>query len=297
MTNDQGFGTQIASAHGQRLLNRDGSFTVRRRGLGLRAFVSLYHSLLTMRWPVFLLLLLGLFIGINVIFALAYLACGPGAIEGPESGFAAAFYLSVHTLSSVGYGHLRPVGTAANLVATFESFTSLLIYALSTGLIFARFSRPTPDVAFSENALVAPYRGGLGLMIRIANRRRAELVDLNVRIIASHRAGESGREFVELALERAHISFFPLSWTLVHALDENSPLRGWTEDEAHARDLELLVMMTGMDEDESKSINVRTSYKATELIWGARFADIFDRGPAGNPEAIDVGRVGAYEPV
>jgi inward rectifier potassium channel len=112
MTNDQGFGTQIASAHGQRLLNRDGSFTVRRRGLGLRAFVSLYHSLLTMRWPVFLLLLLGLFIGINVIFALAYLACGPGAIEGPESGFAAAFYLSVHTLSSVGYGHLRPVDNA-----------------------------------------------------------------------------------------------------------------------------------------------------------------------------------------
>jgi inward rectifier potassium channel len=299
---DQGFGSQIAAAHGQRLLNRDGSFTVRRRGLGLRAFVSLYHSLLTMRWPNFLLLLLALFVGINVTFALGYLACGASGIAGPEQDGALlrSFYLSVHTLSGVGYGHLRPVGIPANLVMTLESFVSLLLYALSTGLIFARFSRPNADLAFGERAVVAPYGNGRGLMIRVANRRRNEIVDLEGKLIASFlvtRNGEPHRSFVELELERSRVSLFPMSWTIVHPLDESSPLHGWTAESAEQNDLELIVMLMGIDEDESKTVNVRTSYRAAEITWGARFADIFERGPAGTPVAIDVSRVGEFERV
>ena len=297
---DHGFGTQIAAARGQRLLNRDGSFTVRRRGLGLRAFLSLYHMLLTMSWPRFLLLLLGLFVGINAVFALAFLACGPDALEGPreEGPFLRAFYLSVHTLSGIGYGHLRPVGLAANLVMTLEAFTSLLVYALATGLVFARFSRPRADFAISEHAVVAPYRGSRGLMIRVANRRRNEILDLEAKLLASYlveRDGKPRRRFVELELERSRVTFFPLTWTIVHPLDDASPLHGWDRETAAARDLELLVLLSGMDEDESQTIHVRTSFRAGEIRWESRFADIFERGPAGTPVAVDVGRVGAVE--
>ncbi|MEM8883861.1 MAG: ion channel [Planctomycetota bacterium] len=298
-----GFGSTVATEKGTRLLNRDGTFTVRRTGLGWRAFLSLYHSLLAMRWHWFLLLLLVLFLGLNSIFATLYVACGPGAIEGPpdtreHGAYLQAFAMSVQTLSTVGYGHLRPVGLAANMVMTLEAFVGLLVYALFTGLIFARFSRPFADLAVSESAVVAPYGEGRGIMVRIANRRRNEIIDLHARVIASYletERGQTARRYIELPLECNHVSFFPLSWTLVHALDDASPLHRWTHEHAVDRDLELLVMLTGMDEDESKTVHARTSFKAEEIEWGTQFGDIFERGPAGNPVAVDVSRVGDTE--
>jgi len=300
---DQGFGTQIATARGQRLLNRDGSFTVRRTGLGSRVFVDLYDRLLRMSKPSFLLVLLAFFLAINIAFACCYLACGPNAIEGPASSMTygrleRAFFLSVHTIAGVGYGFLRPVGFAANMVSVAQSFMSLLLYALATGLVFARFARPIADIAVSNSAIVGPYRDGTGLMIRIANRRPSEIINLHARLIASYvvtKEGRPRRQFQELTLERDAVTFFPMAWTIVHPIDAASPLHGWTARQAQERDLEILVTLTGIDETEARTAHMRTSFVAEEIEWDVRFADIFERGPAGNPLSIDVSRIGATE--
>ncbi len=299
---DRGFGTQIAAARGKRLLNRDGSYTVRRTGIRSRLFLDFYHSLLTIRWSAFLLILLVIFLAINGAFAAAYLACGEGAIEGPASSLSyarweRAFFLSVHTLAGVGYGYLRPVGYAANVVAVFQSFTSLLLYAVAAGLVFARVSRPIADIAVSERMICSPYREGTALMVRLANRRPNEIIDLSAILIASYLVEHGRREFAELQLERDRITFFPLSWTIVHPLDESSPLHGWDDAMARERGLEVLLLLTGIDETEARTAHKRTSFSADEIVWNARFADIFTRGAAGNPESIDVSRIGATEPI
>jgi len=300
---DGGFGTQIAATRGQRLLNRDGSFTVRRTGLGARILVDLYDRMLTMRWSGFLVILLAIFLGINFAFAACYLVCGPDAVEGPASSmtygrFERAFFLSVHTISGVGYGYLRPVGFSANIVSVAQSFTALLLYALATGMVFARVSRPIADIAVGEHAVVSPYRACNGLMIRIANRRPNEIIDLRARLTASYieeRDGPPRRKFEDLTLERDEVQFFPMSWTLVHPMDESSPLHGWTEEQARDRDLEVLVALTGIDETEARTAHMRTSFIASEIKWNVRFADIFERGPDGNPVSVDVSRIGATE--
>jgi len=177
------------------MINRDGSFTVRRTGLGVRATVSLYHSLLTMSWPWFLVLVSTTYIATNTLFALAYLGTGPDAIAGPgELGFARAFFFSVQTLSGVGFGHLSPMTVAANLIVTAESLVGLLALALAAGLVFARFSRPTADIVFSRRAVVAPYRDRTGLMFRIANRRRNQIIELHADVYLSLTEQSNGRK-------------------------------------------------------------------------------------------------------
>ena len=296
---DLGFGSVVASESRQRLLNRDGSFNVRREGLGWRAALSLYHTLLTLSWPRFLALAAALYAVINALFALAYLACGATALAGAAATgaaarFAEAFFFSVQTLSTVGYGHMVPVGLAANLVMAAESFVGLLTVALATGLAFARFSRPHARIVFSERAVIAPYRGITAFEFRIANRRRTQLNELSAKVVfARFDSGPAARRrhFDDLALERSRVAFFPLSWTLVHPIDERSPLFGLTREDLLASDAEFLILLTGVDETFSQTVHARSSYHAEEVVWNARFADIFDRGEAGGPLSIDVGRI------
>src|ERR1051325_10215417 len=169
---DLGFGSVVSRESRQRLLNRDGSFNVDRRGLSLLASLSLYHSLLTMRWWKFLSLLTLSYILANVIFATGYVMCGPGALENSAnfslgSGFMRAFFFSVETFATIGYGNIAPVGLAANMLMTVESLVGLLGFALATGLIFARFSRPTAEIIFSKSAIIAPYKDATPFEFRI----------------------------------------------------------------------------------------------------------------------------------
>jgi len=299
---DLGFGTQIATGRGDRLLRRDGTFAVRRRGLGWRAALSLYHRLLTMRWPVFVALAALAFLALHVTFATAYLAAGEDALAGREPGFRRAFFFSVHTFSGIGYGHIVPASLTADWIATFEAWTGLFGLALITGLTFARFSRPTADLVYSRTAVVAPYdKGGAGrgLMLRVANQRQNQLLDLSAQMLLSvveHRGGKTKRRFEPLELERSHISLFPLTWTLVHPISAASPLAGQDAASLRAVDAELLVLLSGLDETFSQAVHSRTSYKAGEIVWGERFADIFERDAAGNPVAVDVHRIHDTEP-
>lgn len=301
---DLGFGSVVARESRNRLLNRDGSFSVARTGLGFWATISPYQALLTMPWVKFLSLAAGFYLLVNAMFACAYVLCGPDSLKGirdPGVGeFLRAYFFSVQTLATIGYGHINPSGLAANLLVTLESLVGLLGFALVTGMLFARFSRPTAKIVFSKVAVVAPYRGISAFEFRIANQRNNEIVELEAKVLYSRMEsseGRSVRRFYDLELERRKVVFFPLSWTIVHPIDETSPLRGVTEQELHDSDAEFLILLTGIDETFSQTVHARSSYKPDEVVWGARFADIFKRPSRGGPLTIDIGRIHHIEKI
>jgi inward rectifier potassium channel len=302
---DLGFGTIVSQQSRVRFLNRDGSFNVERRGLGILSSLSVYHSLLTMPWWRFLCLVVGGYLLANLLFACGYLLCGPDAIAGPpvtpgDHGFLRAFFFSVQTFATIGYGHISPSGLAANLLVTAESLAGLLVFALATGLVFARFSRPTARILFSRNAVIMPYRGIAAFAFRIANQRSNELIEMNTTVMISRFETEHGqqvRRFHPLKLERSTVAFFPLAWTVVHPIDESSPLHGLTEKDLRESDAEFLVLLKGFDETFSQTVHTRSSYKYDEVIWEARFTSMFDGASSEEgPISVDVGKLHDYEP-
>ena len=282
--NDLGFGSAASNA-AERLLNRDGTFNSRREGLGFLRTVHFYDLLLTMSWPRFLLAVALAYLATNVAFATLYLSLGEGALESGlqqvrAASFPGAFFFSVHTLSTVGYGHIVPASNAANILMTLESIFGMFGIALTTGLVFARFARPTAKIMYSEHALIAPYRDGRGLMFRIANQRSTQIIELEATVVFSKMEQENGRllrKFYPLKLERSKVIFFPLAWTVVHPIDKDSPLFEMTDEECLAADSEILILMKGIDETFSQTVHSRTSYKAKEIVWSAKFADIYLR--------------------
>ena len=298
---DLGFGSVVADQAGHRLLNRDGSFNVRRRGLGLAA-LSPYHLLLTISWPAFLGLLTAAYLGVNLLFAGLFLLCGPSALSAaaadPGMGaFGRAFFFSVETFATIGYGNIVPIGTAANLLVVIESLVGLLGVALATGIIFARFSRPRAQIRFSDHALIAPYRGITAFQFRIVNERESQMIDVEAKVLFSHlvtRHGKRTREFVDLELERRRVVFFPLAWTVVHAIDERSPLHGRTQADLVAADAEVLILLMGTDEAFAQGVHARSSYRAEEIVWGARFGNVFNDPEPDGKQSIDVGKLDEF---
>lgn len=302
---DLGFGAVVARDSRQRLLNRDGSFNVVREGLGFWSSISPYHYLLTTSWPRFLGLVLLAYLGLNALFALAFLACGPDALIGIDASpgalglFLQDFFFSVQTFATIGYGAVSPRTQIAHWLVTVESLTGLLGFALATGLVFSRFARPGACVLFSERAIIAPYRDGTALMFRIANRRSNQLIQVEAKVILGRfKDGVvgAGREFVALTLERDRVEFFPLAWTVVHPIDEASPLWGWSREQIESADTELLVMIQGFDETFSQTVHTRSSYTADELIWGARFANLFNPPMPDGTLSIDVSKLHDTDP-
>lgn len=303
---DLGFGAVVARESQARLLNRDGSFNVRRTGLGFWQSLSLYHWLLTMGWGRFLALLTLSFLMVNALFAGAYLLCGPGALAGAPVGagqlaaYLQAFFFSVHTFGTIGYGNIAPMGLAANFVVVAESLMGLLGLALATGLIFARFSRPTAKILFSRVAVIAPYRDGTAWMFRITNARSNQLVELGAKVIFARFEDEDGRcirRFYPLALERDKVVFFPLTWTIVHAIDEASPLYGYTRERLVQERAEFLILLTGFDETFSQTVHTRSSYLGDEVVWQARFGNLFNYPKSGEELlSVDVSRLDVIEP-
>jgi len=275
---DLGFGSVVSQASRQRLLNRDGTFNVKRVGMGTQ--FSPYHILLTMdSWKFAVLVTLSYFL-VNAVFAAAYMMCGPNALQGSEGmpGFSRSFFFSVHTFATIGYGNIVPVGTAANIVVTLESLVGLMGFALATGIMFARFSRPTADIVYSEKAVVAPYRDMTAFMFRVTNARANQIIELEAKVIFSRfedRAGGRTRQFYNLQLERSKVAFFPLTWTIVHPIDAESPLYGLSDRELHESKGEFLVLFTGMDETFMETVHSRSSYLSEELEWNAKFRSIF----------------------
>ena len=302
---DLGFGAVVSRESRKRLLNRDGSFNVIREGLSLLDTLAPYHLLLSISWSGFLAVVAALYLVVNVVFALAYLACGPTALEGPGSQmlggrFSQAFFFSVQSFATIGYGQIGPNGLAANVIVTIEALVGLMYQALATGLLFARFARPTAAIVFSQQAIVAPYAGIQALEFRIANqRRRNEIIELEAQVLytafESDGTGRLVRRYRLLPLERNKVTFFPLTWTIVHPIDDNSPLAGKTRDDLEQAQAEILVLLTGVDETYEQTVHARTSYRADEIIWNAKFRPVFRGESPSQLLSVDVSRLNDVE--
>ncbi|HEX9493296.1 MAG TPA: ion channel [Thermoanaerobaculia bacterium] len=302
---DLGFGAVVSRESRQRLLNRDGSFNVKRDGLSVWQELSPYHFLLTIGWPKFLTLVGIAYIASNTLFAFAYLACGHHALSGfstatPLGRFWIAFFFSVETIATIGYGNIVPATLAANLLMTFESLFGILAFALIAGIVFGRFARPVALILFSEKAVIAPYRGITAFMFRIVNQRSSQIVDLNARVLLARLKDgtkTAEREFIPLKLERDRVALFPLSWTVVHPIDKDSPLRGYrTAADFENCDSEFLVLLDGFDETLSQDVHTRSSYKDDEIVVGARFKNIFNPPRPDGTISIDISRLHEIEP-
>jgi inward rectifier potassium channel len=283
---DLGFGSIVARQHALRLLNRDGSFNVVRDGRGSWTAAAAYQALVAMSWPRFFAAIVGTYLVVNCLFALGYEALGPGALHSIDSmpRFLTDFFFSVHTFATIGYGSIVPANVAANVMVTAESLVGLLSFALITGLVFARFSHPTAHIIYSRSALISPYRRIRAFEFRVVNARRSQLIELHAMVVLSRFEDVNGlrqRQFYTLALEREYVAFFPLTWTVVHPIDESSPIYGWTEQQLEAAEAEFLILITAFDETFSQTVNSRSSYTAKEIVWNARFVSAFRYVPGG----------------
>jgi len=301
---DLGFGSVVARESRQRLLNRDGSFNIHREGLNFWQEFFPYHYFLTLSWPRFLGLISGLYVVVNVGFAFAYVLCGVQALTGFQhdwmSRFWTAFLFSVETIGTIGYGNIIPVTFAASLVMTIESLFGIIAFALVAGIVFARFARPSALIVFSKNAVIAPYQNTKAFMFRVVNQRRTQIVDLHARVLLSRRKqhDNDAREFIPLKLERDSVTFFPLAWTIVHPIDDDSPLKGFRNfDDLRACESEFLILLNGFDETFSQTVHQRSSYRGNEVLWGARFKTMFNPPDPKGSISIDVRKLDDIERV
>jgi len=300
---DLGLGGRMSERARVRLLNHDVTFNVRRNELGPLHPYNAYHTLLSLTIPRLLGVLCLGYLVTNGFFASLYWLCGPGALAGaaiaPAARFVDCVFFSVQTLATIGYGRLVPVTDLANVFVAVEALIGLLGFAIVSGLLFARFTRPTAKISFSTNALIAPYEGGWALMFRLVNLRNHDLTDVHA-VVSYARwdvgpDGERTREFDQLALERDAIIFMPLHWVIVHPIDANSPLHGATRESFTAADPEIVCLITAADETFAQTVHARTSYAAVDVVWGARFGDMYLADT--DHVAIDMGRLHDYTAV
>jgi inward rectifier potassium channel len=284
-------------------LNHDGSFNVRRKGQSLMESLNVFHWLLNLSGLRFGLLVILSYLLTNMLFAVGFFLCGPNSFAGAVGvtdldRFMDGFFFSVQTLATIGYGRISPSSMAANVLVTIESLVGLMGFAIITGIVFARFARPTAEVIFSHRAVIAPYRGMSAFMFRIANARTNQLISVEA-VVNMGRLEETDskpkRAFYTLDLERRKVQFFPLHWVVVHPIDESSPLYGWTAERLAASDAEFTILLTATDETYAQTVNARSSYKPSEVVWAAKFVDMFLPSEDG-VVTVDLGKIHDIEP-
>lgn len=280
---DLGFGRVLSERQISRLLNRDGTFNVSRRKVGFVGRILSYDGMLTISWRMFFAVLASGYALLNLVFAFGFWLCGPEALEGNPvaSSFWRAFFFSVDTFATIGYGNIAPVGYPANLLVTFEAMVGLLSFALATGLVFSRFARPTAQILYSRHAIIAPYQDTVAFEFRVVNGRQSELIDLSATVVLSRFEEQGGirqRRYYPLRLERNRVAFFPLSLTVVHPIDQSSPLYGYDKRKLQESRAEFLILLSGTDETFAQTVHSRSSYSADEVLWGVRFANLYQDG-------------------
>lgn len=265
---------------------QNGRFQILGMGTWYSYWRDPYHLLLTIPWPGFVALVALAYVITNALFALAYLAV-PGSIENAQPGsFWDAFFFSVQTVASIGYGAMYPKTAYANALVTIEAMVGLVGIAVLTGLAFARFARPTARVLFSQVAVVTPYEGVPTLMFRTANQRRNQILEAQMRVYLMQdevtREGHAMRRFYDLRLLRQRTPSFTLSWTVMHPIDEYSPLSGATRESLIQGRATIVVSLSGIDQTVAQMIHARHTYTAHELLWNHQFVDIFHDTPDGH---------------
>ena len=295
--------TQQYTGSLKRAINKDGQFNVRRTGSTWRDLHP-YLLLVNLPFPTFLMLVTLGFVALNVLFAILYLAVGVDNVKGvqaptPGMTFLNAFFFSAHTLTTVGYGNMYPSGVLANTLAALEALVGLLTLAIVTGLLFGRFSRPSARIGFSDKIIIAPYQNGTSLQFRLVNRRSNNLINLEATLLlmtVELIEGRLQRRFQNLDLERNQILFLALTWTVVHPIDDKSPLSGKTPADLQGLQAEIIVVIKAFDETSAQTVHARYSYRYDEITWGAKFAPAFEIEPDGDL-LLEVNRVSATEQV
>jgi inward rectifier potassium channel len=293
-----------SSIEGTRLINRDGVANLRKTGIPLWERISIYHSLLRMpRWK-FLTLVFAFYAVINLFFALAYFLTGVDHLAGVDGTgsafdrFMEAFFFSAQSLTTVGYGRVAPEGMATNTIASIESLTGILVFALVTGIFYGRFSRPRAYLLFSNNMLIAPYKGGRAIMFRMATYKNNHLTDVEAQVTLALHMEEGGRrvtKFYPVKLEISKVTSLALSWTIVHPINEESPLYGMSEDEVTMQKLELIVNIKAFDDHFSNTVQQRSSYTYRELVFGAKFLPMYERPESGSYTILELDKINAHE--
>ncbi len=300
--NDTGFGSQ-SNNQGSRLINADGSYNVKHSGLPFFQRLNVFHELITLPTWKFNLLVFGAFIILNCFFAGLYLLVGMDQIQGDLGQttweqFWDAFFFSAQTLTTVGYGRQNPVGLHANFISSFECLVGLMSFALMTGLLYSRFSRPVAKLVYSNMMVIAPYQNKTGLMFRIANARKNHLIECEVELLLTLNVLEDNqvmRKFYNLTLERSRINSLALSWTIVHPIDEQSPLHEVTLKDMIDGDAEFMFFIKAFDDTYSQHVHTRYSYKASQIIENAKFTSMFNRSEDGTATVLRLNEISAIE--
>lgn len=299
-----GFGERSTQSGG-RFYRKSGKPNVVRKGIRFFDQLSWYHTMLSLRSWKFWLWLLIPYIFVNALFALAYYSIGVDHLNGIVKGSAwnnyiEAFFFSFQTFTTVGYGHVSPTGMLTSSVAAFESFLGVLTLALAAGLFYGRFSNPRSFLRFSDIALIAPYRDRTALMFRTAPYKNNHLVEAEVKLTMGmkvRRNGEEKNEFYPLGVEFSKIDALVLNWTIVHPINEDSPIYGMSIQEMKDAQAELLVHLKAYDEGFANTVVARTSYTADEIIPGAKFRPMYEKAPKGEATLLHIDRLNDYDKV
>ncbi len=303
--NDTGFGTN-PNSYGGRFINKDGSYNVRKDGITIWDRFSMYHSMLEMpRWK-FMLAIVIFFVSINIAFTALYVLIGANDFQGfiatTEWGkIRELYFFSTETFTTVGYGRINPIGDLANTIASFEAMIGFLSFALATGLIYGRFSRPRAHVIFSEHALISPFKEITAFMFRMVPYKDGHtMTDVSIRVTCSFLVEENGTstyKFFTLPLERDRIDSLMMNWTVVHPIDENSPLSGLSSDDMKNSDMEVYVLMRGFDDVYSNTVLERTSYTYDEISYNAKFVSMYHESENGKTTILEVDKIHEYREV
>ncbi len=296
INNDTGFGNN-ASDYGGRFINRDGTFNLRKEGMPFWERFSIYHNMLNLpRWK-FIGLIVLFYLVINLVYTLIYLLIGTDGFIGmiavtPWQKIKEVYFFSTETFTTVGYGRVNPVGDAANFIASIEAMSGFLSFAVATGLIYGRFSKPKSYLVFSDLALVSPYQDKTALMFRFASYKDNHfLTNVEIKVNLGLKVEENSKpvyKFFDLKLERSRVDSLPMNWTVVHPIDENSPFSGFTADDMKTGDVELYVLVRGFDDVYSNVVLQRTSYTYEEIAFNKKFKPMYRESDDGKTTILEL---------
>ena len=295
---NSGFGSKT-DHQPERLVNQDGSVNVKKRGLGFFDHFSVFHYLVTTNWVRFNLLVILSYVLINILFGLIYWSVGIEEIGIKHDTWwedlLESIYFSAQTFSTVGYGRANPGSHVANFIAFAEMLIGMMYLALAAGLLFARFSRPVGKIVYSKKALIAPYHDISAFMVRLSNAKTNLLLNVEAKLLLTMKQVENGKEvrkFYELPLEMNNINILALSWTIVHPIEQGSPLYGMDKEKLNKSNAEFMVLIKGYNNTLSQNVHSRTSYKHYDVKWNAKFSSIFynEKGSA----VVDLNKIGEF---
>lgn len=303
---DTGFGTQ-AGQIGGRFINRDGSYNLRKTGSPAWKRVSVYSFMMEIPWIKFLSIIMLFYFMAGLFFTFLYLLVGMDQLHGIVATtkwgkIKETFFFSTQSFTTVGFGRLNPLGDGANIISSFETMSGFLFFAIVTGLLYGRFTRPKAYIAFSDKALISPYRDGVGLMFRMVPYKEVhQLTDARVSVslslLITDENGKSDYQFYQLPLERSRVDAFSMNWTVVHPIDEDSPLHHYTKEDLAKADFEMMVQVSGFDPVFSNQVLKRTSYTADELVWGAKFVLMYHQDEDGDTTILELDKLSRYDKV